>query len=278
VHAALIAARVLVPVVALATGRTLAASGLPAETGAQTAVVTLRGRDGTSALPVFSGVASLRAWREDARPVPVSGRDACRAALQESCAALVLDVAGPVRIAVPREVLHALTEGYSPVSGAPGVSARPLTVRPVVRPVAAPVELVAALRAALAGPLADEPVQAVWLVEVAPHAQPPSRPADLAELAESPGAAAEPPGAAKLPEPPELALGVVLTPGTAHARLGGLARHLVHALAQAPSLSQAGAPVTAPAWPGGLGLLVLDEVGQAAVADTPPLWRRAPAG
>jgi len=270
VHAALTAARVLVPVVALATGRTVAASGLPAETGAQTAVVTLRGSDGTSALPVFSGVASLRMWREDARPVPVPGRDACRAALQEGCAALVLDVAGPVRIAVPGEVVHALAEGYSPVSGAPGVSARPLGTRPVVRPVAPPDELAAALRAALAGPLAGEPVQAVWLVEVAPDATAPPASAPADELR---------PAGESGPAEPELALGVVLTPGTAPARLGGLARNLVHALAQPTDPSGADAPAPpASALSRGLGLLALDEVGRAAVADSPALWRRPPAG
>ncbi|HTW19022.1 MAG TPA: SseB family protein [Mycobacteriales bacterium] len=80
--------RVLVPVVA--TGSDGAGHA------AELAVPTLVGADGRRALPVFSGVAALAAWRPGARPVPMTGRQAVEAAADEGCAAIVLDVAGPI--------------------------------------------------------------------------------------------------------------------------------------------------------------------------------------
>src|SRR5699024_2193570 len=66
VVAALAEARVLVPVVAHLDE--------PARSGqkqAGAAMVTVSTPDGRAAIPVFSGMDSLRAWRPDARPVPV---------------------------------------------------------------------------------------------------------------------------------------------------------------------------------------------------------------
>jgi hypothetical protein len=85
IRAALLAARVLVPIVALGDE----------STAAEMAVPRLVGADGRHALPVFSSYDTLRAWRSEGRPVPMSGRQAVAAALTEGYAALVLDVAGP---------------------------------------------------------------------------------------------------------------------------------------------------------------------------------------
>jgi hypothetical protein len=82
----LLEVRVLVPVVALGDE----------STEAEMAVPRLVGRDGRHALPVFSGYGSLRAWRPEARPVPMSGAQAVAAAIGEGYAALVIDVAGPI--------------------------------------------------------------------------------------------------------------------------------------------------------------------------------------
>jgi hypothetical protein len=82
----LLPARLVVPVVPLGTE----------STGAEMAVPALIGSDGRRALPVFSGVESLRAWRTDARPVPMPGAKAVAAAADEGYDALVLDVAGPM--------------------------------------------------------------------------------------------------------------------------------------------------------------------------------------
>jgi hypothetical protein len=86
VRTALLTVRLLVPVVA--TGEESSA--------AEMAVPGLIGADGRRALPVFSAVSALRAWRAEARPVPMPGARAVAAAQAEGYDALVLDVAGPV--------------------------------------------------------------------------------------------------------------------------------------------------------------------------------------
>lgn len=60
-------------------------------------VVSMVAADGRRGLLAFSGVDSLTRWNPRARPVPVSGPDAARAALADGCEALVVDVAGPQR-------------------------------------------------------------------------------------------------------------------------------------------------------------------------------------
>lgn len=85
VGAALLAARLLVPVVAMT-----------AEGGeADMAVPALVNEAGKRALPVFSSYDALLAWREDARPVPMSGARVMAAARAEGYDGVVLDVAGP---------------------------------------------------------------------------------------------------------------------------------------------------------------------------------------
>ena len=82
----LLVARVLVPVVARGSE----------STAVEMAVPRLIGADGRHALPVFTSYDALRAWKPDARPVPMSGESAIAAALGEGYDAVVVDVAGPV--------------------------------------------------------------------------------------------------------------------------------------------------------------------------------------
>jgi hypothetical protein len=84
VGVAMLHARMLVPVVA-ARGQADAHMAVPA----------LVNDDGRRALPVFSSYDALRAWRADARPVPMSGARALAAAADEGYDGVVLDVAGP---------------------------------------------------------------------------------------------------------------------------------------------------------------------------------------
>jgi hypothetical protein len=86
IRMALLAARVLVPIVALGEE----------STQAEMAVPRLVGADGRHALPVFSSYAALLAWRAEARPVPMLGEQAVRVAVDEGYAAVVVDVAGPI--------------------------------------------------------------------------------------------------------------------------------------------------------------------------------------
>lgn len=64
-------------------------------------VVSMISADGRRGLLGFTGLDSLHAWNPSARPVPVTGVDAARAAIEDGCEALVLDIAGPHRLVVP---------------------------------------------------------------------------------------------------------------------------------------------------------------------------------
>jgi hypothetical protein len=96
--------RLLVPVVAAASGE--AASGK----GSEMSMPTLIGRDGRSAVPVFTSLDALTRWRPDARPVPAVADHVWRAAVDGSCA-VVVDIAGPVPIAIDGARLAALAGG-----------------------------------------------------------------------------------------------------------------------------------------------------------------------
>lgn len=92
--AALADGRVLVALVASPSeGDALAGE----EKVSEMSVVSMVAGDGRKGLLVFSGTDTLRIWDPDARPVPVAGSDAARAALEQECEALIIDVAGPRR-------------------------------------------------------------------------------------------------------------------------------------------------------------------------------------
>lgn len=111
-HAALAAlaiSRLLVPVVAHAQ----AADGEDAAAGdkhSEMALPTLIGMDGRRAIPAFTCVAAMQRWRRDARPVPAAAQQVWQAATEDSCA-VVIDVGGPVPLAVEGARLVALARG-----------------------------------------------------------------------------------------------------------------------------------------------------------------------
>jgi hypothetical protein len=114
-HAALTAlarARLLVPVVAVLseddTGEPGPAAG--GEKNSEMAMPTLLGRDGRAAIPVFTGLDALARWQPSARPVPAEATQVWQAAVQDSCA-VIIDVAGPVPLAVEGARLAALAHG-----------------------------------------------------------------------------------------------------------------------------------------------------------------------
>ncbi len=114
-HAALTAlsgARFLVPVVAVLSDDDTTEPG-PAtggEKNSEMAMPTLLGRDGRAAIPVFTGMDALTRWQPTARPVPAEAIGVWQAAAQDSCAVIV-DVAGPVPLAVEGARLTALAKG-----------------------------------------------------------------------------------------------------------------------------------------------------------------------
>jgi SseB protein N-terminal domain len=71
---------------------------------------TLIGRDGRAAILAFTGLDALARWRPDARPVPAGADRVWRAAVADGCA-VVIDVAGPVPLAVEGARLAALAAG-----------------------------------------------------------------------------------------------------------------------------------------------------------------------
>lgn len=80
--------RVFVPIIAV-LGE-LATDGT--DKNADMAAVFMTGADGRKALLTFSSVAALASWNPLARPVPVWGREAAQAALDEGASALLLDL------------------------------------------------------------------------------------------------------------------------------------------------------------------------------------------
>jgi SseB protein N-terminal domain len=106
--AALAAARLLVPVVAVLADGT----GAPGHGDKDSEMVlpTLIGRDGRAAVIAFTGLDALARWRPEARPMPAEADRVWRAAVADGCA-VVIDVAGPVPLAVEGARLAALAAG-----------------------------------------------------------------------------------------------------------------------------------------------------------------------
>ena len=103
--------RVFVPVVALL-------DDIPADGDkeADMAAVMMTGADGRQALLAFSSVATMTAWNADARPVPVWGRQAARAALDEGATAVLLDLANPTFTVIETADVEHLAAGHRLVS------------------------------------------------------------------------------------------------------------------------------------------------------------------
>jgi len=103
---ALAAARLLVPVVAVLGDGSAAEGGKNSEM----MLPTLIGKDGRPAVLAFTSLDALARWRRSARPVPAEAGRVWRAAVADRCA-VVIDVAGPVPLAVEGARLEALAAG-----------------------------------------------------------------------------------------------------------------------------------------------------------------------
>ncbi|WP_035851377.1 SseB family protein [Kitasatospora azatica] len=181
--AALPAARLMVPIVALLGEVEVDAAGLKHEKTSDMAVPVIEAPDGRRALPAFTSLATLAAWRADARPAPVAAPDAVLAAYSERADTLLIDPAGPVRYELTGARMRAVAEGrrWLPPVEDPEVlaalrvllAAEPLVLRAELRPGSA-TDAVLALALAdgapvqelaqrLAGALAADPVLRVRL-------------------------------------------------------------------------------------------------------------------
>lgn len=107
VVSALADVRVFVPIVALL-------GDVPAggDKNADMAAVLMTGADGRRALLAFSSVATMAAWDPQARPVPVLGRDAARATLDEDAAAILLDLASDTLTVIETDDVWHLAAGH----------------------------------------------------------------------------------------------------------------------------------------------------------------------
>ncbi|HTZ90779.1 MAG TPA: SseB family protein [Streptosporangiaceae bacterium] len=83
------------------------------EKASEMAMPSIIGRDGRPALPAFTCVDAVRRWQPAARPVPVPAAGVWQSAVQESCA-VVIDLAGPVPLAIEGVRLAAMAAGLKP--------------------------------------------------------------------------------------------------------------------------------------------------------------------
>lgn len=189
VHTALAAARVFLVLSAEALRTRTSATGLREESEAQIALVTLQAPSGARALPAFLDGHEVARWRSSVRPLPLAAPLACRAALDDGAAALLLDPLGAA-FPVQGTALAELAAGRVPVAGAP-LSVRPgeLPVDPV-DPAAAARPVPVGLLDALAHALRPERVDSARLLAgpqgplLAVTARVPLGPAQQAALAE----------------------------------------------------------------------------------------------
>jgi hypothetical protein len=112
---ALASARVFVPIIAL-----LGETPAEGDKNAEMAAVLMTGADGRTALLAFSSVATMAAWDPAARPVPVLGPDAARAALDEGAGAVLLDLGSPTFTVVETDDVRHLAAGHRLVDSAAG--------------------------------------------------------------------------------------------------------------------------------------------------------------
>jgi len=112
---ALAAARLLVPVIAVLADDAASPAARDAiarqgDKNSEMMLPTLIGQDGRPAVLAFTCIGALARWRQDARPVPAEAGRVWRAAVADGCA-VVIDVAGPVPLAVEGARLAALAAG-----------------------------------------------------------------------------------------------------------------------------------------------------------------------
>ena len=108
VAAALQGTRLMTPLVAVLDEADQTAGGLQTEKSSHMASVSIVTPDGRRGLLAFTSVAAMATWDPSARGVPARAAKVATAALEESADALVLDLGGPVRVAIDGALLVAV--------------------------------------------------------------------------------------------------------------------------------------------------------------------------
>ncbi|GAA1946869.1 SseB family protein [Kitasatospora viridis] len=108
--AALRPARLMVPIVALLGEVEVDEHGHEHEKTSDMAVPVIQAADGRRALPAFTSLATMAAWRADARPAPAAAPQAALTAYSEQADTLLIDPAGPVAYQLTGARLRAVAE------------------------------------------------------------------------------------------------------------------------------------------------------------------------
>ena len=111
VVAVLAHARLMTPLVAVLDEAESSPDGLRQEKSSHLASVSLVSGDGRRGLLAFTCVESMTRWDPDARGIPASAARVASGALDEGADALLLDLGGPVRVAVSGTALRCLASG-----------------------------------------------------------------------------------------------------------------------------------------------------------------------
>jgi SseB protein N-terminal domain len=93
-----------------ALAKAATAEAATAEKDSEMAVPTIIGRDGRAAMPAFTSMEALQRWQPSARPVPVPAASVWESAVAQS-QAVIVDIAGPVPVAIEGFRLHVLASG-----------------------------------------------------------------------------------------------------------------------------------------------------------------------
>jgi hypothetical protein len=132
--AGLCTARFLLPIVAVGDD---GGDGPDPERHAEMRAVLLTTGDGTTGLPVFTGLDALTAWKPDARPVPCRLDEVAATAVEAGAVAVLVDVAGPSPLVIEDGLVAELADArrlveldgggwgwlFSPPDSSPGGSA-----------------------------------------------------------------------------------------------------------------------------------------------------------
>jgi hypothetical protein len=227
VVAALAGTRVLVPVLAeLEVADTVEVGGHAhtVDKEASAGIVALQAPDGRTALPVFSSVAAMTAWRPEARPVPTEVVRAALSAVSEGWELLVLDAGGPVTALLPRPAVWALAQ-QQPWRPAVADDGSGPAVDPAVR-----AAVRTAVRAASpAAPTPPEPERAGaggWLRRRRPAAAPAAPASPVVDVDAVPGSRAE------------VAVVLTLEPGLDRAALDAVLHRVGEALGADETVTQ----------------------------------------
>ena len=106
--AALCTARLLLPIVADGDE---GGEGPDPDRHAEMAAVLVRSAAGATAVPVFTGLDALTAWKPDARPVPCTLDDVAATAVETGSTAVLIDLPGPHPVVIERGLIDELAQG-----------------------------------------------------------------------------------------------------------------------------------------------------------------------